>query len=107
MIVVWFLDIRNESSEVKHFYSQNSILCNHTRSNLSITIHEFLFFLFLIKWIFVADKLIGIHCTHGVNRTGFFVCAYMVLCLNMKPNDALKCKFVCLMISVDLRLISG
>ncbi|CAO1416991.1 unnamed protein product [Diamesa serratosioi] len=36
------------------------------------------------------DRLIGIHCTHGVNRTGFFVCAYMVLCLNIKPNDALK-----------------
>uniref|UniRef100_A0A7E4WAA2 TYR_PHOSPHATASE_2 domain-containing protein n=1 Tax=Panagrellus redivivus TaxID=6233 RepID=A0A7E4WAA2_PANRE len=24
------------------------------------------------------DKLIGVHCAHGLNRTGFLVCAYMV-----------------------------
>lgn len=22
----------------------------------------------------VADKLIGVHCTHGLNRTGYLVC---------------------------------
>lgn len=24
--------------------------------------------------VFVTDKLIGVHCTHGLNRTGYLVC---------------------------------
>ncbi|KAG5680524.1 hypothetical protein PVAND_010030 [Polypedilum vanderplanki] len=35
-------------------------------------------------------KLIGIHCTHGLNRTGYFVCSYMVLVMNMDPDDAIR-----------------
>ncbi|CAF4407791.1 unnamed protein product, partial [Adineta steineri] len=23
------------------------------------------------------DEIIGIHCTHGFNRTGFLICAYL------------------------------
>lgn len=26
----------------------------------------------------IADKLIGVHCTHGCNRTGLMICSYMV-----------------------------
>jgi hypothetical protein len=37
-----------------------------------------------------TEKLIGVHCTHGLNRTGFFVCAYMVLCNNLLPSDVLR-----------------
>lgn len=36
------------------------------------------------------DKLIGVHCTHGVNRTGFLICNYMVREMNIEPNDALQ-----------------
>ncbi|CAG9804074.1 unnamed protein product [Chironomus riparius] len=36
------------------------------------------------------SKLIGIHCTHGLNRTGYFVCSYMVLVLSIPPNEAIK-----------------
>ncbi|CRK97319.1 CLUMA_CG010713, isoform A [Clunio marinus] len=36
------------------------------------------------------EKLVGVHCTHGLNRTGYFVCSYMVLCNNVSPSDALK-----------------
>lgn len=36
------------------------------------------------------DGLIGVHCTHGLNRTGYMVCSYMrdVLCIN--PQRALR-----------------
>jgi len=35
-------------------------------------------------------KLVGVHCTHGLNRTGYFVCSYMVLCNNVSPSDAMR-----------------
>ncbi|XP_017473589.1 PREDICTED: RNA/RNP complex-1-interacting phosphatase [Rhagoletis zephyria] len=35
------------------------------------------------------DKLIGVHCTHGVNRTGFLICNYMISELDMKPEEAI------------------
>jgi len=28
----------------------------------------------------VTDELIGVHCTHGVNRTGYLICR-SVLCI--------------------------
>ncbi|XP_045189439.2 RNA/RNP complex-1-interacting phosphatase-like [Mercenaria mercenaria] len=36
------------------------------------------------------DSLIGVHCTHGVNRTGYVVCRYMVEHLGMKATEALE-----------------
>ncbi|XP_061391823.1 RNA/RNP complex-1-interacting phosphatase [Musca vetustissima] len=38
------------------------------------------------------DKLIGVHCTHGVNRTGFLICNYMVSEMSVEPNDAIESK---------------
>ncbi|XP_054739678.1 uncharacterized protein LOC129245507 [Anastrepha obliqua] len=35
------------------------------------------------------DKLIGVHCTHGVNRTGYLICNYMISELNAKPEEAI------------------
>ncbi|XP_063221605.1 RNA/RNP complex-1-interacting phosphatase [Bacillus rossius redtenbacheri] len=35
------------------------------------------------------DYLIGVHCTHGLNRTSFFVCSYMVEQMGMTPQEAL------------------
>lgn len=40
----------------------------------------------------VADCLIGVHCTHGVNRTGYFICKYMVSQLDMTAKDAVEGK---------------
>lgn len=34
--------------------------------------------------------LIGVHCTHGVNRTGYMLCKYMQLKLNKSPEKALE-----------------
>ncbi|XP_044737396.1 RNA/RNP complex-1-interacting phosphatase isoform X1 [Chrysoperla carnea] len=36
------------------------------------------------------DKLIGVHCTHGVNRTGYFICKYMIDKMNYNPLIAIK-----------------
>ncbi|XP_075221748.1 RNA/RNP complex-1-interacting phosphatase homolog [Lycorma delicatula] len=35
------------------------------------------------------DALIGVHCTHGVNRTGYFICRYMIQRLGKKPEEAI------------------
>lgn len=36
-----------------------------------------------------SDKLIGVHCTHGVNRTGYMICRYMIERLDFSANGAL------------------
>lgn len=36
-----------------------------------------------------ADILIGVHCTHGVNRTGYLVCRYMIEKLKIPPYEAI------------------
>uniref|UniRef100_A0A1I8NXI8 Uncharacterized protein n=1 Tax=Stomoxys calcitrans TaxID=35570 RepID=A0A1I8NXI8_STOCA len=35
------------------------------------------------------DKLIGVHCTHGVNRTGYLICNYMVSEMDVNANEAI------------------
>ncbi|CAD5118270.1 DgyrCDS6988 [Dimorphilus gyrociliatus] len=35
------------------------------------------------------EKLIGVHCTHGLNRTGYLICRYMVDRMDFQPNDAI------------------
>ncbi|CAN7939028.1 unnamed protein product, partial [Ixodes hexagonus] len=35
-------------------------------------------------------KLIGVHCTHGVNRTGYLVCRYMIDRLRVPPDEAIR-----------------
>jgi atypical dual specificity phosphatase len=34
--------------------------------------------------------LIGVHCTHGVNRTGFLICKYMVSKMDFSPEEAVR-----------------
>ncbi|OWR40823.1 tyrosine phosphatase [Danaus plexippus plexippus] len=36
------------------------------------------------------DSLVGVHCTHGLNRTGYMVCRYMRDRLGISPHDAIK-----------------
>ncbi|KAF5897944.1 RNA/RNP complex-1-interacting phosphatase-like, partial [Clarias magur] len=35
------------------------------------------------------DKLIGVHCTHGLNRTGYLVCRYLIDVDGVEPHDAI------------------
>jgi len=34
-------------------------------------------------------KLIGVHCTHGLNRTGYLICRYMVEKMGIEPEVAI------------------
>ncbi|XP_006881060.1 PREDICTED: RNA/RNP complex-1-interacting phosphatase [Elephantulus edwardii] len=36
------------------------------------------------------DKLIGVHCTHGLNRTGYLICRYLIDMEGMRPDDAIE-----------------
>ncbi|KAE9553437.1 hypothetical protein FO519_003350 [Halicephalobus sp. NKZ332] len=37
-----------------------------------------------------ADLVIGVHCTHGLNRTGFLICQYLITKENWTAEDAVK-----------------
>ncbi|VDO03078.1 unnamed protein product [Rodentolepis nana] len=37
-----------------------------------------------------TDGLIAVHCTHGINRTGYLICRYLIDVLGWSPNKALK-----------------
>ncbi|XP_062290333.1 RNA/RNP complex-1-interacting phosphatase [Scomber scombrus] len=36
------------------------------------------------------DKLIGVHCTHGLNRTGYLICRYLIDVDGMDPKEAIQ-----------------
>jgi len=36
------------------------------------------------------EKLVGVHCTHGLNRSGYLICRYMIEKLGHEPNDAIN-----------------
>lgn len=37
-----------------------------------------------------GDALIGVHCTHGLNRTGYLICKYMVERSGISANTAIE-----------------
>lgn len=36
------------------------------------------------------DKLIGVHCTHGLNRTGYLICRYLIDRMGWKADRAIS-----------------
>ncbi|XP_045144701.1 LOW QUALITY PROTEIN: RNA/RNP complex-1-interacting phosphatase-like, partial [Echinops telfairi] len=38
----------------------------------------------------LKNKLIGVHCTHGLNRTGYLICRYLIDVEGMRPDDAIE-----------------
>ncbi|GFU36166.1 hypothetical protein NPIL_435061 [Nephila pilipes] len=36
------------------------------------------------------DRIIALHCTHGVNRTGYLICRYLIQQLGYSPDEALQ-----------------
>lgn len=36
------------------------------------------------------DKLIGVHCTHGLNRTGYLICRYLIDVDGVDPHEAIE-----------------
>lgn len=41
------------------------------------------------------SSIVGVHCTHGFNRTGFLICAYLIEKLNFSVVDAVKLFAAC------------
>ncbi|XP_024615009.1 LOW QUALITY PROTEIN: RNA/RNP complex-1-interacting phosphatase-like [Neophocaena asiaeorientalis asiaeorientalis] len=37
----------------------------------------------------LTDRLIGVHCTHGINRTGYHMCRYLIDVEGVWPDDAI------------------
>ena len=42
----------------------------------------------------ISDALIGVHCTHGVNRTGYLICRYLIEKLDWDPQKAIDGKVI-------------
>ncbi len=42
----------------------------------------------------LIDLLVGVHCTHGLNRTGYLVCRYMIDKLDFEPEAAISGMYV-------------
>ncbi|KAM3925680.1 RNA/RNP complex-1-interacting phosphatase isoform 2-T2 [Leptodactylus fuscus] len=36
------------------------------------------------------NKLVGVHCTHGLNRTGYLICRYLIDVQSMDPSEAIE-----------------
>lgn len=36
------------------------------------------------------DKLVGVHCTHGLNRTGYLICRYLIDVDGVDPHKAIE-----------------
>ena len=48
----------------------------------------------LKEYFNISDALIGVHCTHGVNRTGYLICRYLIEKLDWDPQKAIDGKFI-------------
>ena len=44
------------------------------------------------EWFNISDALIGVHCTHGVNRTGYLICRYLIEKMDWDPQKAIDGK---------------
>lgn len=67
--------------------------------------NKFLYFIEFFNWIIriinfiiiiVSDSLIGVHCSHGLNRTGYLVCRYMIQKMGTHPQEAISRKYLLL-----------
>ena len=37
-----------------------------------------------------TDGLVGVHCTHGLNRTGYLICRFLIERKDWNPEEAIK-----------------
>ncbi|XP_046853296.1 RNA/RNP complex-1-interacting phosphatase-like [Xenia sp. Carnegie-2017] len=45
---------------------------------------------FLRKFPNTGTTVIGVHCTHGLNRSGYVVCRYLIECRGYSPQEAIE-----------------
>uniref|UniRef100_A0A1A7Z4H8 RNA/RNP complex-1-interacting phosphatase n=1 Tax=Iconisemion striatum TaxID=60296 RepID=A0A1A7Z4H8_9TELE len=69
---------------VKIFTAGHDVPNDHTILSFKRTVHRFL------RDNKDNDKLIGVHCTHGVNRTGYLICRYLIDVDGMDPEKAVE-----------------
>lgn len=43
----------------------------------------------LFKCLYVGG-IVAVHCTHGVNRTGYLICRYLIDVLGWSPDRAIE-----------------
>ncbi|KAG7190499.1 hypothetical protein KM043_006600 [Ampulex compressa] len=56
----------------------------------SKSFHEFVTVIEDFSSVCGTDELIGVHCTHGVNRTGYLICRYLIQQLGWEVEESLK-----------------
>ncbi|XP_029391284.1 RNA/RNP complex-1-interacting phosphatase isoform X2 [Mus pahari] len=77
-------DLPETISYIKIFTVGHQIPDNDTIFQFKCAVKEFL------KKNKNNDKLIGVHCTHGLNRTGYLICRYLIDVEGMRPDDAIE-----------------
>ncbi|MCP9261379.1 RNA/RNP complex-1-interacting phosphatase [Dirofilaria immitis] len=61
---------------------------------------------FLSKHIYTGE-LIGVHCTHGLNRTGYMICRYLIEVDGWDVNSAIERKYAALSVKYPREPING
>ncbi|XP_044000599.1 RNA/RNP complex-1-interacting phosphatase-like [Gambusia affinis] len=69
---------------VKIFTAGHEVPSDQTILSFKRTVHRFL------RDNQDNDKLIGVHCTHGLNRTGYLICRYLIDVEGMDPAQAVQ-----------------
>ncbi|XP_027882105.1 RNA/RNP complex-1-interacting phosphatase-like [Xiphophorus couchianus] len=69
---------------VKIFTAGHEVPSDQTILSFKRTVHRFL------RDNQDNDKLIGVHCTHGLNRTGYLICRYLIDVDGMAPAQAVQ-----------------
>ncbi|XP_061590126.1 RNA/RNP complex-1-interacting phosphatase-like [Cololabis saira] len=77
-------DIPDSLTYVKIFTTGHEVPSNEVILSFKRTVYRFL------RENKENDKLIGVHCTHGLNRTGYLICRYLIDVDGMDPEDAVK-----------------
>jgi hypothetical protein len=95
--VKYVIEVSGSSAEFSN-YTKESILEMGlkyfqvtTRPKTQISDDQVTTFISYIEYIFKREpeSYVLVHCTHGVNRTGFYICSYLVRKLNIPVHIAL------------------
>ncbi|VDD81959.1 unnamed protein product [Mesocestoides corti] len=78
------------ASTVKRFCEVVDEFTDDCPGKLSFLIILMFFVQSLTKSNVFADDMIAIHCTHGVNRTGYLICRYLIDVLGWSANEAIS-----------------
>ncbi|XP_072310651.1 RNA/RNP complex-1-interacting phosphatase [Eucyclogobius newberryi] len=77
-------DVPESLQCVKIFTAGHEIPSDETILNFKRAVHRFL------HENADNDKLVGVHCTHGLNRTGYLICRYLIDVDGVEPHKAIE-----------------